>query len=396
VTITGTPALDQATFEAIEPGANKSLGKYAAAAGEIYDLALRHFLYTDFSRITPFLRWAIIKRLARMLRLMTTPIHAYVERFVSDQRLQQILEYPMVFLGTSPFEAPALYSLMGALDFKDGVYYPRGGMYTIIQSLVTIGREHGVTYHFNSAVSSITAHGGRATGITLADGQQASADLVISNADLHYTETSLLEPAQQSYPEAYWRTKQPASSALLIYLGIRGTVPELEHHNLLFVEAWRDNFEALYKNKTVPEKASLYLSRTSATDLGVAPAGHETLFVLVPLPAGIAPSAKESKAIATHYIAQIETMCKVSLVDRIVYQSEFTPADFGERFHSWQNSMLGPSHILRQSAFWRTKQKSRKLGNLYYVGGGTLPGIGLPMCLISAQVLAERIGRELA
>lgn len=394
VIISGTLETDKSTFEAVEQGAGAALERYAAHAKDLYDLAMRYFLYTNFNRPKDFLTPGLIVRLPYMIKMMITPIHSFVAKFVHTTKLQQILEYPMVFLGTSPFEAPALYSLMGALDFNSGVFYPRGGIYTIIESLVQIGEDRGVCFHYNSEVVRIASKGRRASGIRLADGTTVHADLIISNADLHFTETSLLESNDQSYPEAYWKKRQASCSALLIYLGVRGTTNELEHHNLLFVDAWRENFEALYHDQTIPKRASLYVSRTSATDPGVAPKDHETIFVLVPLPATAHISSEQVDECAAHYIAQIEAMTGINISNRIVHQSIFTPDDFGDTFHSWQNAMLGPSHILRQSAFWRTPNRSKRLLNLYYVGAGTTPGIGLPMCLIGAQTLVQRIAKE--
>jgi 1-hydroxy-2-isopentenylcarotenoid 3,4-desaturase len=204
----------------------------------------------------------------------------------------------------------------------------------------------------------------------------------------------IIKPGDQSYPESYWTERQASCSALLLYLGIRGALPELEHHNLFFVDAWRENFDALYGSGGIPDQASMYISRTSATDPDVAPLGHETLFALIPLPAKTELDAEQSRELTNHHITQIEHITGVSLIDRIVHKSVFTPNEFGTAFNSWQNSMLGPSHVLKQSAFWRTPNRSKKLPNLYYVGGGTTPGVGLPMCLISAQNVADRILKE--
>ena len=156
ITITGNEATDQATFEAIEPGAGKALQRYVDAGNEIYQLSLKHFLYTNFNRPLELLKPEILRRGPRMLKLAFTPVHDYIAKFVTDKRLQQILEYPMVFLGSSPFSAPAIYSLMSALDFREGVYYPKGGLYTIIQSLERLAREAGVSIQLNAEVTHIT------------------------------------------------------------------------------------------------------------------------------------------------------------------------------------------------------------------------------------------------
>ena len=394
ITITSDLTKDAATFESIEAGAGTALTRYVERSDMIYQLSLRHFLYSNFSSPRDLLKKEVLLRGLTMLRMATTSIHRYVSRFVRDLRLRQILEYPMVFLGTSPFKAPAIYSLMSALDFKEGVFYPQGGLYTIIESLVKIGRKNGVTYHFDSPVQSIMASGKQASGIVLMNGDVHTADIVISNADLHYTETALLEPQFQTYPERYWDTKQPSPSALLLYLGISGDIPELEHHSLLFVDDWKGNFDAIYSDKSAPEKASIYICKASQSDPSVAPAGHENIFVLVPLPAGIDVSPEQTTDLTARYLQQIKDMTGVDLAARIVTQTTFGPNDFLTEYYSWQSSMLGQSHKLTQSAFFRTPNVSKKLDNLMYVGANTTPGIGLPMCLIGAELIYKRLAGD--
>lgn len=390
LTITGNMTKDAALFESVEPGAGKALTSYVTKADETYRLALRHFLYSNFTHLPDLAHKDILSRSGRMAALATTPIHTYVKRFVKHKKLQQILEYPMVFLGSSPYSAPALYSLMSALDFKEGVFYPKGTMYAVVESLVRIGTELGVQYHTKQEVSAITVEQGTATGIALKSGKAIQADIVISNADLHFTETKLLEPRYQSYPEKYWNKQEPSPSALLMYLGVKGTVPEFEHHTLLFVDDWKTNFDAIYKSKTIPKKASLYISKTSQSDT-TAPKGHENIFVLVPLPAGVSLTPKRLESLYAHYLQQIKTFTGVDLASRVVTKTLFGPNDFETKYYSWQSSMLGPSHRLGQSAFFRTPNKSKKVKNLLYVGAHTVPGVGVPMCLISAELVYKRI-----
>jgi len=320
---------------------------------------------------------------------------SYVGRYFKDQRLKQILEYPMVFLGTSPFKAPALYSLMSSLDFSEGVFYPKGGIYTIIERLVGLGKNLGVTYQTDANVQKIVHDKHKATGVLLATGKHISADIIISNADLHFTETRLLEKSFQTYPEEYWQNKQAGPSALLLYLGVKGALPNLEHHNLLFVDDWHANFDAIYKHKTLPNPASIYICKPSASEPNVAPKGHENIFVLVPLPAGKKLTDKETESLANNYIEQIAVMTGIhDFNERIVSRTIFGPSDFKSKFNAWEYTALGPSHILKQSAFFRAKNKSKHLNNLYYVGGSTVPGIGLPMCLIGAELVYKRLAGD--
>ena len=395
LTITGDEATDTALFERIEPGAGNALKRYIDEGNEIYQLSLRHFLYTNFNRPLDFLHPDILRRGFRMLRLAFTPIHKHVARYVSDTRLQRILEYPMVFLGSSPFSAPAIYSLMSALDFREGVYYPKGGLYTIIQSIERLAVSAGVTIETGSEVKKIKVLNGRATGVELEDGRLITADIVVSNADIHHTETALLPEESRTYPESYWRKTEPGVSALLVYLGIGGSLPNLEHHNLLFVDKWQQNFDDIYVKKRIPSPASMYVCKPSASDT-VAPEGHENLFVLIPLPTGVLPDKAEQEQLADSYLTQLaETIGVPDLNERIAYRRLFGPRDFETRFHAYQASALGSSHLLRQSAVLRTPNRSKKLSNLFYVGGNTVPGVGLPMCLIGAELTYERItGRK--
>ncbi len=301
----------------------------------------------------------------------------------------------MVFLGASPYDAPALYTLMSSLDFESGVFYPRQGMYSVIERLMKLSRELGVRYYFESPVTKIVTKHSKAVGIELEDGEFVTADIVVSNADLHFTETKLLDAPNRTYPESYWRRRNPGPGALLMYLGVKGTLPELEHHSLLFVDKWRENFEAIYGTKTIPEHASIYLAKATATDKSLAPEGHEALVVLVPLPAGLTLDANELQSLAHRTIQQIATMAGIStLPERIVSQTLMAPQDFSEKFHAWQSGALGPAHVLSQSAFFRMTNHSRRVRNLYYVGGSTIPGIGLPMCLISAELLYKRVAGD--
>lgn len=388
---------DAALFEEIEPGAGANLRDYVKDSSLVYTLALQHFLYTSFSSwprsMKAFLNPAVLRYGFKMLRLAFRTLDAHVSARFSDERLKQLLEYHAVFLGASPFQAPAIYSLMTHLDFASGVYYPQRGMLQLPEDLYNIGKNLGVTYHFNSDIRKIRVQSGRATAIETEVGEVIEADIVVSNADLHFSETSLLEKQWQTYPDAYWAKREPGPSALLVSLGIRGSLPNIEHHNLYLVDEWRENFDAIYTTKTLPKNASLYICNPSKTDPTLAPQGHENVFILVPIAAGMDVDEQIADRL-TH--AAIEVLQKITgrsgLKDAIVAQKIFGPKDFKKIFNAWEgNAFGGESHILRQSALFRTRNRSRKVRNLFYVGAGTQPGIGLPMCLIGAQVTYREI-----
>lgn len=388
---------DTQTFESIEPGAGAQLGRYLAKSEQIYKLALKHFLYTTFEKPLQLVKPEVIRHAPTMLRSALEPIDRYVSRYFSDQRLKQIVEYPMVFLGTSPYEAPSLYSLMSHMDFTQGVFYPQRGIYSIIDSLISISKKHGVTIHTDTPVASIDITNGVASGITLGDGSHVAADIVISNADLHFTETALIDRQHQSYPASYWERKQPSPSAILLYLGVRGELPQLQHHNLLFTSDWKTNFGDIFEKNTWPTPASMYICNPSKTDPSVAPQDQENLFVLIPGPARTDNSPEEIERLADEYLDQIAVMIdQPDLRERLVVKELMSPHDFEQRLGTWRGSALGMSHVLTQSAFFRPKNKSKKVSNLYYVGGNVAPGIGLPMCLIGAELVSDTIEKDMA
>lgn len=395
VTVRADLADAMATFEHIEPGAGPKLARYVARCKQIYELSLAHFLYTNARSWKDLLRWDVISNGPRFAVMALRSFDAHVSRYFRDRRLKQILEYSTVFLGASPYDAPAIYTLMSALDFEYGVYYPKGGMYTLIEAMVRLGKDLGVTYHYDSPVRRIVTTQAAVAGIELDDGSVIPADIVISNADLHFTETKLLAASERTYPERYWSRRTAGPSALLLYLGVRGKLPELEHHTLCFVDDWKGNFDAIYNTHTVPEHASLYVSRATATDPQLAPVGHEALVVLVPFPSGVSLDQSQCDELADRYIEQLAAMAHIDdLAERIVSRSVVGPDDFARNFNAWQYTALGPAHTLRQTAWFRTHNKSKRVKGLYYVGGSTIPGIGLPMCVIGAELIYKHVAGD--
>lgn len=399
-----------ALFESVEPGAGRELEQYLDSAKDVYEIAKEHFLYTNFERLGMFTHPQVLKRAGKLVRLLREPLSKFAARRVSNPKLQQILGYPAVFLGSSPYLTPAMYHLMSYLDLEDGVLYPNGGFTQVIASIRDVAVNEGVEIRSGAAVTAIEttpANGdwmAQATGVTYRDAtgeHRFDADIVVSAADLHHTETKLLPKKLQTYPDSYWAKRVAGPSAVLVYLGVRGEVPELLHHTLLFAQDWEQNFGDIFGAETkVPDPASIYVCRPSATDASVAPAGDTNLFVLVPVPAdpGIGHGGLDGsgdalvEAVADRVIDQIaQWVGAPDLADRIVVRRTVGPADFVDDLNSWQGSALGPSHVLSQSAFFRSKNVSKRVDGLYYVGGSTIPGIGLPMCLISAEILVKRL-----
>ncbi|MDQ2758367.1 MAG: phytoene desaturase family protein [Actinomycetota bacterium] len=418
-----------ALFEQLEPGAGPRLDDYLTSAKEVYDLAVRRFLYTTYQSLLPLLRPDVLRNAARLVSLLVRPLDRFIARSFDDNRLAQVLGYPAVFLGTSPDRAPSMYHLMSHLDLDDGVLYPRGGLTEVVQSLTRLAEAEGVRVRTNATVTRIvteptaTPRGRRLRSLardrrtarvrsvawrdtaettdTTGALQSVEADLVVGAADLHHVETRLLPSALRTYPEKWWRKKDSGPGAVLLLLGVRGELPALEHHSLFFTRDWGENFDAVLGSPSrVPDPASIYVCRPSATDTTVAPPGTENLFVLVPVPAdprlgsGGVDGAGDARveAIADAAIAQIASWAGIpDLADRVVVRRTIGPGDFVTDVNAWSGGALGLGHTARQSAFLRGRNVSRKVAGLYYAGHSTLPGIGLPMCLISAEILLKAI-----
>ena len=395
-------------FERIEPGSRVRMEKYLASAFDTYEIAKKRFLYTSFADLRPLLRKDVISRVGTLTRLLLQPLSTLAAKTVENNRLRQILGFPAVFLGSSPFITPSMYHLMSHLDLADGVLYPMGGLIRLIDSIEELSRAEGVTIVTGARVGRIlvsTDGAATATGVEYTDASGVvhvlDADIVVSAADLHHTETTMLPRELQTYPQEYWDKRTPGPGALLLYLGVSGELPELEHHNLLFTKDWKQGFDAIFgPTPSIPNPASLYVCKPSGVDPTVAPEGHENLFVLVPIPSDPSIGRGEVdgdgdpriEAAADHVIAQISTWAGIpDLADRIVVRRTMGPGDFAADLNSWRGTLLGPAHTLRQSALFRAGNVSKKVDGLFYVGGSTIPGIGLPMCLISAEVLLKRL-----
>ncbi|CAB4624122.1 unannotated protein [freshwater metagenome] len=400
---------NKALFESIEVGAGARLQNYIDSAEDAYNLSMKHFLYTNFQNAKSFVQPDVLVRAGRFIKHLLTPLDTFAGKHVKDSRLRKILNFPAVFLGASPYDTPSMYHLMTHVDMNVGVFYPMGGFYTIIEAVERLAVKHGAVVHTNSRVTKIETKNGQATGVYVGE-IFYPADVVVGNADLHHVETQLLNPEDQSLPAKWWEDKVPGPSAMLLFLGVKGRLPQLDHHTLLYSEDWAKNFEDVFRTPAEKKKsgakskisdpASLYICAPSVTDATVAPEGYENLFVLVPIAAdptlgkgGIdGKGDAKFEAAADRIIQQISDWCEIpDLAERIVVRRTMGPQDFVDELNAWSGTALGMAHTLMQSAFFRPTNQSKKVKGLYYAGHHTIPGIGLPMCLIGAELVYKRL-----
>nr|WP_238148085.1 phytoene desaturase family protein [Rothia halotolerans] len=431
-------------FEGIEPGAGRAVREYLDDAGETYRTAVSAFLYSTFTRLGPYLAPGIAGQAPKLVRMLARSLHTEVASRFSDGRLRQILTYPAVFLSSQPRRTPAMYGLMSHTDLVQGVRYPLGGFGTFVDSLRRLAEEAGVEIVTGAEVTAIeteplagggrgrAADGGRTgregaprlggvagrarrllgrrarvTGVSWRAGEGARrslpAGVVVSAADLHHTETALLPPGLRTRPEWTWRRRNPGIGTVLAYLGVEGELPQLAHHTMVFSEDWDPDFRAIFTRGDVVPGAfseSVYVCRPSASDPGVAPEGSENLFLLIPVPAragGIrgsvdGPGDAETERIVDAVIATIARRAGIpDLAERVTVRRTAGPGDFEGRYHAWRGNALGLAHTLAQSAFLRGSNASRRVEGLLYAGSTTAPGVGLPMCLISAENVIKRL-----
>lgn len=419
LTVRSSRAESTALFESVEPGAGAALARYLDSARETYDMAVSSFLYTTFTRVPLRTAVRLLPRAPTLARLLLESLHSLAARTVRDTRLRQILGYPAVFLAATPRTAPSMYHLMSSMDLEDGVRYPMGGFGSLMRALEDVAREAGAELRTGADVVAIrTAPAGpwprraRATGVTVRtqgpDGERLEridADVVVSCADLHHTETQLLPAEARTRPESRWRRSTSGPGAVLALLGVEGRLPELVHHNLFFTADWDRNFAEVFGYAPrVPDPASVYACMPSATDPSVAPAGSENLFLLIP----VSPDAEDGRSVGAGgedgrgdpqveravdaAIAMIADRAGIAdLADRVRVRRTIGPRDFARDYRAWRGGALGPGHTLAQSAFLRGSNASRKVAGLLYAGATTVPGVGLPMCLISAENVLKRL-----
>ena len=383
---------DIPALEEIEPGCGAALRDYLERSKFQYEIALEGFVYKNYDTVFDFFNKQTMIQ-GQKLQVFAK-MNKYVEKFFHTDELQKIMEYQLVFLGSSPYDTPAFYNIMSHIDFNMGVYYPKGGIHEIPKALGKIAEKHGAVLHTSSPVEKILTEKGRAVGVKLADGTEKRAAKVIVNANIRHAE-SLLKPAERQFSESYWESRTLAPSAFILYLGVEGRIPTLTHHNLIFSEDWRKNFGEIFDAPQWPSDPSLYVCAPSVTDDAVAPEGCENLFVLVPMAPGMTATDEQLQKYAEKTLETMETVMEIpNLRARIKYQRIFWAKDFIERYNNYKGTALGLAHTMNQTAILRPNNTSKKVKDLYFVGANTNPGIGMPICLISAELAYKRIIRD--
>lgn len=375
-------------FESLEKGAKNNVKKYLKESERLYKLAIKNFIYQSYDNLSFLFDKKIINSKASLQTFGS--MDNYLKKFTKNDYIKKILSYTIVFLGGSPKNTPALFSMLSHVDFNQGVFYPQGGIISLINSLENICKSQKVKIIKNFEVTSIMIDNGKVIGVK-SKSKKIFSDYVISNADLAFTETKLLPEKYQSYPQKYWDKKTIAPSAFILYLGLNKKITKLKHHNLILVNDWEKHFNQIFTHPNWPEKPSYYVCVPSKSDPLVAPKGFENLFILVPIASGLKDTLKKRNKYKDQIISDLENILNQEIKEDIIFKKTFSLNDFKNDYNSYKGTALGLSHTMMQSAFFRPNNRSKKLKNLFFVGQYTNPGIGMPMCVISAEIVAKKI-----
>ena len=379
---------NSAVFNNLENGGAAKLQDYLRAAAYKYDIAMREFLYRDYKKLTDFFNRRLIFEGLKLN--VFRKLDSFVGSYFKDRRLRQLLEYAMVFLGTSPEDAPALYSIMSHVDLGLGVYFPEGGMAGAAQGIARLAQEQGVEFRLEEEAQSIQVVNNRASAV-ITDKDEIGADIVVGAADYHHIESRLLAPEHRNYSEKYWQKRVVAPSMFIAYLGIGRKLPGLEHHNLYFAEDWNQHFRSIFKTGGWPRQPCFYLSCISRTDNSTAPTEGENVFLLVPVAPDMDDNEEQRETYFEHICDHIQNITGEDLRRDLIVKRLYAHSDFCQDYNAFKGTALGLAHTLRQTAVFRPARCNRKVENLYYTGQYTHPGIGVPMVLIAAEVTAGEI-----
>jgi len=379
-------------FESRERGAGERLDRFIREAGAKYAAAMDELIYRPFLNVRELGKidwWRALRRFD-----LFRSVSSHARRFFRDPVLLQLVEFPSLFLGAKPSRTPALYTLMNYADMKLGTWYPLGGMYRLVRAMEDLAKELGVRFQFEEPVQRIEVASGTAHHV-LTNKSRWAADFVVAASDYHHAESRLLDESSRSYSTRYWDRRVMAPSCLLYYLGVNKKLRRLEHHNLFFDEALDAHADSIYRTRTWPERPLFYVCAPSVTDDTVAPPGHENLFVLIPVAAGLRDTPEVRDRYFRIVMRRLSAFCGEDVGPHIVFSSTYAGTDFERDYNAYRGNAYGLANTLRQTAVLRPSMRSRKVNNLYFAGQLTVPGPGVPPAIISGQVVADCIENHL-
>lgn len=375
-----------------EPGAGEQVEKYLQEAKFKYDVGINKLVHKPGRSFTEFIDGDIFRGVFKLD--VFTSIKKHIAKYFKDERLRQLMEFPVLFLGALPEDTPALYSLMNYADIKGGTWYPEGGMYSVVDAMYKLALELGVKFHFNEEAKQIFIKDNAAKKL-VTDRSTYEANVIISGADYHFTEEKLLPEEYRSYSETYWDNRVMAPSCLLYFVGLNKKLKNVVHHSLFFDVPFEKHAKEIYDEPRWPGDPLFYVSINSATDASVAPGGCDNMVLLIPIASGL---QGDDEAMRDKYfqkiIGRMEKHLGQSISSSVIYKKTFSVSDFAKEYNSFRGNAYGLANTLQQTALFKPSCKSKKVKNLFYTGQLTVPGPGVPPCLISGEVVANEVIKE--
>ncbi len=385
ITIEDTVDKISATFEKEEPGSSAKLKKFMTSAQTNYDIAIKDLVYNPGESPLELVTMKTIKKLDQFV----SNIKRDVRKDFKNERLAQILEFPVLFLGAKPSKTPSFYNFMNYADFGIGTFHPKKGMYQVILAMETLAKELGVTIKTDTPIDKIIVEDREAKGV-ISHGEKFYSDIVLSGADYNHTET-LIEKQYRQYSEKYWAKKTFAPSSLLFYVGFDKKLKNVNHHTLFFDVDFDTHAADIYDDPKWPEEPLFYASFPSITDDSAAPKGKEAGIFLIPLAPGLEDTEDLREQYFNKIISRFENLTSQKVKNNIIFRESFCVNDFIKDYNSYKGNAYGMANTLMQTAFLRPKLRSKKVKNLYFTGQLTVPGPGVPPSLISGKLVAELI-----
>jgi phytoene desaturase len=375
-------------FDELEPGSGKSLLKFLEEGKYKYDIGINELVYKPGLSWTEFMDIELVKGAFKLHVFQS--ISQYIRKFFKSPRIITLLEFPVLFLGATPEDTPALYSLMNYADMALGTWYPVGGMYKIVEGMVDVAKSQGVKFQFNASVQQFEMNGTKAKGLRVNNAVQGY-DYVVASADYHHVEQDLIPEQFRKYNESYWDSRVLAPSSLVFFLGINKKVGNLLHHNLFFDEDFALHAKEIYHDPKWPTAPQFYVSCPSKTDSTAAPEGCENLFILIP----VAPGLRDEESIREKYfdlvINRLEKLTGESIRQNIIFKRSYAHNDFVADYNAFKGNAYGLANTLMQTAILKPSLINKKISNLFYTGQLTVPGPGVPPSIISGQVAAHEL-----
>ncbi len=384
----------QTQLESIEPGSFSGFQRYVEEGGRHYQLAMQRLVNRDFRKASDFFTLRNIPLIYQLKPLI--PHYAHMSAFFDDPRLKAAFTFQDVYMGLSPFEAPATFSMMPYTELAHGVWYPRGGMSQVVRALMEIAVEAGVEFRFDTPVRRIEIEGSRAGGVFLADGRWCRADAVLANADLPYVYKDMLPQGGMAQRVEH---KRFSCSVISFFWGVDKPYEALGPHTLFLADDYRENFESIDQDLTLPENPSLYVHAPARLDPAMAPIGQDTLTAIVPVGhlsenGGQDWSELRDRA-RREVFRRLATLGITDLKDHIKFEVTYTPLSWRKRYNLMKGATHGLCHNLTQLGYFRPSNRHPRYHNLYFAGASTHPGTGVPTALVSGRLAAERMLDEL-